>query len=167
MGVELVDVAVNDEADDLRKHELVSVYRQDGDRLWRAIFAFAQSREIADDSVAEAFAQALRRRTEINDIQAWVWRSAFRIAAGELKARGRGHPGQPEQITQLPEGATELVLALAQLSYKQRASVVLHYYAGYSTQQVAEIIGSTSQAVRVHLFRARKRLQTLLEVQSD
>jgi DNA-directed RNA polymerase specialized sigma24 family protein len=30
-------------------------------RLWRGVFAFAGDRQIADDAVAEAVAQALRR----------------------------------------------------------------------------------------------------------
>ena len=36
---------------------------------------------------AEAFAQALRRGTAIRDPRSWVWRAAYRIAAGE-KQRG-------------------------------------------------------------------------------
>ena len=44
---------------------------------------------MADDAVAEAFAQALRRRSEIREPGRWVWRAAFRIARGELKRRSR------------------------------------------------------------------------------
>ncbi len=39
--------------------EIETVYRQHGTRLWRAVFAYAQDRHVADDAVAEAFAQAL------------------------------------------------------------------------------------------------------------
>jgi DNA-directed RNA polymerase specialized sigma24 family protein len=65
--------------------EVESVYRQDGDRLWRALYAFAGNEEVASDAVAEAFAQALRRGSAIRDVRSWVWRSAFRLAAGDLK----------------------------------------------------------------------------------
>ena len=37
------------------------VYRRDGDRLWRSLLGFSGDREIADDAVAEAFAQLLQR----------------------------------------------------------------------------------------------------------
>jgi hypothetical protein len=63
------------------------VYRDHGARLWRAVFAFAGDRQIADDAIAEAFAQALRRGNELRDPLAWIWRVAFRVAAGELKER--------------------------------------------------------------------------------
>jgi DNA-directed RNA polymerase specialized sigma24 family protein len=33
-----------------------TVYRQDGDRLWRALYAFAGDADLASDAVAEAFA---------------------------------------------------------------------------------------------------------------
>jgi len=52
--------------------------------------------------------------------------------------------------------------AIAQLSDRQRASVVLHYYADLPVKEVAEVLGSTTAAVSVHLFRARKNLRALL-----
>ena len=62
----------------------------------------------------------------------------------------------------MPEPATELMAALHQLSPKQRAAAVLHFCDGYTLAEVAEIIGSTTSAVSVHLYRARKRLRVLL-----
>jgi hypothetical protein len=38
--------------------EVEAVYRQDGDRLWRSVYAFAGNEEVASAAVAEAFAQA-------------------------------------------------------------------------------------------------------------
>jgi RNA polymerase sigma-70 factor (ECF subfamily) len=57
----------------------------------------------------------------------------------------------------------ELMHALAKLSPKQRAAAVLHFRDGYTMSEVAEIIGSTTAAVGVHLHRARRRLRQLLE----
>ena len=65
--------------------EIEAVYRQNGDRLWRALYAFAGNEDVASDAVAEAFAQALRRGAAVRDVRSWVWRSAFRLAAGDLK----------------------------------------------------------------------------------
>jgi DNA-directed RNA polymerase specialized sigma24 family protein len=66
---------------------LERLYREDGARLWRALVAFSGDREVASDAVAEAFAQALGRGEELHHPQRWVWRAAFRIAAGELRDR--------------------------------------------------------------------------------
>ena len=68
---------------------LGDVYEEHGARLWRAVFLYAGDREVASDAVAEAFAQALRRGDNLQSPERWVWRSAFRIAAGELSRRKR------------------------------------------------------------------------------
>jgi WD40-like Beta Propeller Repeat len=65
-----------------RVKEISSVercYCEQGERLWRAVLLFGNDREVASDSVEEAFAQAIRRGAEIRDIDRWVWRAAFRI----------------------------------------------------------------------------------------
>src|SRR5687768_8484879 len=71
-----------------------TLYRQESDRLWRAIYAFAADPDIASEAVADAYAQALRRGPAVRDPAAWIWRASFRIAAGALKARRAEH-GQP------------------------------------------------------------------------
>ena len=66
-----------------------ALYRQEADKMWRALFAFSADAEIASDAVAESFAQAIRRGSAIRDPRAWVWKSGFKIASGELKLRSR------------------------------------------------------------------------------
>lgn len=135
------------------------LYREQGDRLWRAVLLYAGDHEVASDAVAEAFAQALRRGEAIRSPDLWVWRTAFRIAAGELKRRRDMSDMPVESAYELPAETAELLVALPHLSPKQRASVILHYHAGYSLKEVAAIIGSTPSAIGVHLSRARKRLR--------
>src|SRR6266496_3649506 len=143
--------------------ELERLYRDQRDRMWQAVFAFAGDREVASDAVAEAFAQALRRGEAIRFPERWLWRTVFRIAAGELKQRGRRGPEPMEGAYEMDDMARDLVVALARLPEKQRAAVVLHHAAGYPAKEIAEIIGSTAPAVHVHLSRGRKRLRELLE----
>ncbi|MDQ3991832.1 MAG: sigma-70 family RNA polymerase sigma factor [Actinomycetota bacterium] len=150
-------------------HEAVEqVYRDDGDRLWRAVRAYAGSREVADEAVAEAFAQALRRGGALREPGRWIWRAAFRIAAGQLKAgRDRRAAESEEEPYEMDGSMLELLTALRGLSRSQRGAVILHHYAGYPTREVAAILGSTPQAVRIHLMRGRRRLRSLLEVRDD
>jgi DNA-directed RNA polymerase specialized sigma24 family protein len=65
------------------------LFEVEAKRIWRALVAYTGDREVADDAMAEAFAQALARGSELRSPRHWVWRAAFRIAAGELKDRGR------------------------------------------------------------------------------
>jgi RNA polymerase sigma-70 factor (ECF subfamily) len=142
---------------------LERLYRDDGPRLERALILFAGDRDVASDAVAEAFAQAIRGRDRVRDPRAWVWRAAFRIAAGELKERRRRSHALPEPAYEMTEPAVDLMRALGRLSPKQRASIVLFHYAGYPAREVARIVGSTPAAVTVHLSVGRRRLRELLE----
>ena len=138
-----------------------SVFEEQAGRLWWAVLAFAGDRDVAHDAVAEAFAQAVGRGAAVRDPTAWVWRAAFRIAAGELKRRGRRH-GLEDAPYVMPE-PTGLFEALDRLSPRQRAAVVLHHYAGYRLDEIARILGTTKGTVGVHLTRGRRRLRALLE----
>lgn len=145
-----------------RRAELERLYRERRGRMWQAVFAFAGDPEVASDAVAEAFSQALRRGEEIRSPERWIWRTIFRIAAGELKDRRRHVVMRVDDTYEMDDLTRDLVVALAKLSEKQRAAVVLHHAVGYPAKEVAEILGSTTAAVHVHLSRARRRLRELL-----
>jgi RNA polymerase sigma-70 factor (ECF subfamily) len=139
------------------------VHQEQAPRVWRAVLAYAGDAEIANDAVAEAFAQVLRRGDEVRDPLGWVWRAAFHLATDELRRRRRD--------TRLPsEGSyepSEVQAALAQLSPAQRSAVVLHYFGGFRLSEIAEIGGISKATVGVHLTRARRRLRKLLEVHHE
>ncbi len=143
-------------------HSIEAVYRQEADRLWRSLFAYAADTEIASDAVAEALAQAIRRGPAIRDTRAWVWKAGFRIAAGELKRRSRSIDVIPDGSYLDPEVDTELLAALAQLPDGQRAAVILHYYTDASVRDISLRTGMSQLAVRANLSRGRKRLKLLL-----
>jgi RNA polymerase sigma factor (sigma-70 family) len=147
--------------------DLETLYRRSGARMWRSVLAFAADPEVASDSVAEAFCQALSRGPAIRDPERWIWRAAFRIAAGQMAERRRTAEIIREGVYEMEEPARELIAALQRLSRTQRAAVVLHYVGGYPGKEVAGLIGSTPAAVRVHLMRARRRLRQLLKEDGD
>jgi RNA polymerase sigma-70 factor (ECF subfamily) len=139
-----------------------AVFREHGARLCRSLLLYTGDRDLAADAVAEAFAQAIRRGDAIETPLAWITRAAYRIAAGDLKERRRASYPIVEQGYEMPEPTVDLVAALAELSPKQRAAAVLHFYDGYTKAETATLIGSTASAVGVHLFRARQKLRDLL-----
>jgi RNA polymerase sigma-70 factor (ECF subfamily) len=145
-------------------HEGVgAVYRADAERLWRAIYAFAGDAEIANDAVAEAYAQVLHRGAAVRDPAAWTWRTAFRISAGVLKARAAGDPVPAAPAEHVDAyGDPDLLAALRQLPSAQRAAVILFYYADLPIREIAARLGTNSLAVRANLSRGRGRLRQLL-----
>jgi len=67
----------------------------------------------------------------------------------------------PEATYELEEPGL-LLAALRHLSERQRAALILRFYAGYETADIAQIMGTSRATVRVHLSRGRRHLATLL-----
>jgi len=113
--------------------------------------------------MAEAFTRAVDHQNEIRDLSAWVWRVSFRLAAAELRERtNESDAYSDEDLAIIDSDVPDLVRALRELPPKQRLAVVLHDYADRPTREVADILGSSSATVRVHLSQGRRRLRDLL-----
>ncbi len=134
-------------------------------RLWRSLLAYSGDRSLADDAVAEAFAQALRRGPGIDDVTGWVWRAAFSIAAGQLAARRRYETNVIDRPSpdSVPDEVVALVDALGRLSLQDRQIVVLSLVAGWPSHDVGRLVGLEPGTVRVRLHRAKKSLRHHLE----
>jgi DNA-directed RNA polymerase specialized sigma24 family protein len=137
--------------------------------MWRSLVAWSGSPDVADEAVAEAFAQLLRRGPEVRDPKAWAWRAAYKLAAGDLQRRRRREgPGDdvldllPGAVDRLPDDALDLVRALAVLSDQQRECIALVDVAGHTAPSAAAVLGTSAATVRVQLMRARRRLRALL-----
>jgi len=133
-------------------------------RLWRALLLYSGSADVANDAVSEAFTQAMGSRREIRDPGAWIWTTAFKIAAGEMARRG--DHGEPPDLP-IPDGMDpaslmDLLSALRRVSDMQRRALILRHYMGYSNVEIARILGSTPSSIGVQLFRATRRLRALL-----
>jgi RNA polymerase sigma-70 factor (ECF subfamily) len=148
--------------EDSPRDRLEAAWKTDAPKLWRALVAATGDRAVADDALSEAFAQALVRGDELRDPTRWIWRAAFKIAGGEMQHRGSTQPLDEHPVADDPE-AVALVAALRQVTPRQRSVLVLHYYAGYRTREIAVMLGMSPATARVHLSTGRARLRRVLE----
>jgi RNA polymerase sigma factor (sigma-70 family) len=139
------------------------LYRRTGPRLWRAVLAYTGGRrEVTDDVVAEAFARTLARGDAVRTPEQYLYRIAFRLAAQEL--RRTPTVASPPDLEAAPpdDGLGELMGALRHLSPGQRAAVYLRYQGDLPVGKIADLMGTSSAVVRVHLLRGRRRLAELI-----
>lgn len=110
----------------------------------------------ADDAWSETFLAALKAYPELPadaNIQAWLVTIAHRKAIDVTRAAGRRAVPVAE-VPESPSGQQEdgrdpdLAAALAALPRKQRAAVAYHYLAGLPYQDVAAVIGGSTDAAR-------------------
>lgn len=140
---------------------VAAAYRSVHLRLWKALHAFTGDAELASDAEAEAFAQALRRGDAVEDVEAWVWRSAFRIASGLLASRSSDRTAV-EGVASPTPSMSEFFALLGGLSQQQRACVALRYVGEYTSVEIGELLGTSAGTVRVQLSRAHTVLRDLL-----
>lgn len=150
-----------------RAEELLDKYAA---LVYQLAFARTRSREGAEDVFQEVFLRLVSKRPRLESEEhekAWFcrvtincansyWRNPFRRRTQPLEETG-------ELTAPPPEEKTELDACLDKLSPDLRVVVHLYYYEGYSTPEIAELLGKKESAVRMRLMRARRQLRDYLE----
>jgi RNA polymerase sigma-70 factor (ECF subfamily) len=146
----------------------VDTYRRHAGELMRYATALVgpdDAPDVVTDGVLAAFAapgwsdvvnrRAYLYRAVVNE--ATTWRSrAERRPVLEARAAGTG-------VWELPTLRPDVAVAVAALSVRQKAVVVLTYWADLDVATVADRLGISEGAVRSHLARARARLREALD----
>ena len=79
-----------------------------------------------------------------------------------VAAEGNGLDEAAEQIAAEPDEKSEVVEAVMALSVKYKEVVWLHYYEGYQTDEIAEMLHRPPSTVRGQLRDARAKLKLTL-----
>lgn len=147
-----------------RLEELVTNYEN---TLFRAALAILKDPHEAEDAVQDAFLRWLEKRPEFRDGEhekAWLLTVTANGCKSRLRAAKRHPAVELLDVYPAPEGdGRELVEAILTLPANQRAAVHLHYYEGYTTDEIARILGQRPGTVRSHLSRAREALRRYLK----
>lgn len=147
-----------------RLEELISKYER---TLFRAALAILGDAPEAEDAVQDAFLRYLEKRPDFPDEgreRAWF----LKVTANGCKSRLRARTRRPvlrltEEIPASEVGGCAVVEAVLGLKEKERAVVHLYYYEGYSTDEIAAILGERPGTVRSRLSRARSALREMLK----
>ncbi len=146
-----------------RLEELVNKYEN---TLFRAALAILGDAPEAEDAVQDTFLRYLEKRPALRDEgheRAWLLTVTANLCKSRLRARKRHPAVELLDVYPAPDGESrEVAEAVLSLPANQRAAVHLHYYEGYTTQEIAGILGQRPGTVRSWLFRAREALRKYL-----
>jgi RNA polymerase sigma factor (sigma-70 family) len=133
----------------------------------------------AEEATQNAFVKAYRslHRFRVGEpFRPWLLRivvnEAHNVLRGERRHQRLGAraaerhevaDGAADETVLAREEVDAVLGALARLSDADRLAVVLRYLAELSDAEAATIVGTSKEAHRVRVLRARKRLQALLE----
>jgi RNA polymerase sigma-70 factor (ECF subfamily) len=151
-------------------------------RVYAVAYRITSNREDALDVSQEVFVKAYRKVDTWRPhggFVPWLMRLTANQAIDHLRRRRRhrhvqmdeeyivGQGEAPVESTEQQVGAHEIEAriqeALGVLSPAQRAVFAMRHYEGMALADIAEAMGCTTGSVKVHLFRATKKLQAELE----
>jgi RNA polymerase sigma-70 factor (ECF subfamily) len=127
----------------------------------------------ADDVVQETMIRCYQNWSVLDpDRDPWPWLTvvARHVAADRARSRARRAQGEPIDLTdeETPEEAvcageerSHVLSAFALLPLADRRLIALHHVQGLPTARIAVMTGRSDNAVRQHLYRARRRLANL------
>lgn len=135
--------------------------------LFRLCLVMLKNTHDAEDAVQDTLLSYLQRAPEFESRESersWLLTVAANRCRDSLR-RAKRHPSvSMDELTEL--GATDehaLVLdALMALPEKFRLVLTLHYVEGYSTSEIAGMIGRTPSAVKMRLQKGRRLLEDTL-----
>ncbi|MFE7188402.1 SigE family RNA polymerase sigma factor [Kitasatospora sp. NPDC057541] len=141
--------------------------------LLRAAFLITGDVHDARDLLHDALSRVYVRRGAIRDpgaAEAYVRRAMVRTHVSRWRRTRREVltsllPDSP--VAAVDPGDEELEGALRSLPPRQRAAVVLRYYADLSVAQVAEELGCSTATAKTHLARAMKTLRQELALAKE
>ena len=136
---------------------------QNENRLYRAALAILGHPQEAEDAVQDTFVRYLERAPQnLEYPAAWLLRVLVNGCKSRLRLAWRRVDPLPDTLSAPgPEEYQELEELLS-LPPEDRAVIHLYYYEGYSTEEIARILGCRPGTVRSRLSRARDKLRKLL-----
>jgi len=150
---------------------------------WRMLGNREDARDAAQDVYLRVF-KYLERFRAGEDFRAWLYRITINVCHDLARKKGVSGPGQFDQIDfieglaaieTLHRGANPESLALQEqqlalirtavqsLPPKERAALVLRDLEGFSTEEVAQALGSRPVTVRSQVSSARAKIKTYCE----
>ena len=168
-----------------RYAELVGRHQR---RASRIAFHYLRDAAEADEAVQDAFVKAYSHLSTFREelpFEVWFTRILINGCLDRIKARTRrerwivsmpdggvgdrdfaertpGHGPSPEDQVLARERRQRLADALAKLPERQRSVFMLSHYEGCTSREVSAMTGLNESTVRVHLFRAIRKLRGLL-----
>ena len=150
-----------------RSDRLESLAAKYESTLFRAALAILGDVPEAEDAVQDTFLRYLEKGPEFRDEgheRAWLLKVTANGCKSRLRSRKRRQTRElPDSIPAPEDGSREVLAAVMALPADQRAAVHLYYYEGYSTGEIAAILGQRPGTVRSRLSRARDALRETLK----
>ena len=149
------------------KDSIAIKYEAYGRMLYKLSYLLLCNKNDAEDAVQDTFMKYMQKPPRVTSAEhekAWFVRVATNVCRDRQRFRFRRKvvslsQAESNAVTSEDTGVLREVLSLPE---KSKTPVYLHYYEGYSIQEIAWMLESSESAVKTWLFRGRQKLKLRL-----
>jgi len=137
---------------------------------------YDDAQDLTQESFLQAFSHIRNYRGDAK-FTTWLYRIAYNVAIDHKRREKKLKPvqwdikehevvlGKMGKTTRIHYQEEKVMLekALEKLTHQQKMAVVLHYYHGFKMREIGDIINCSEGTVRVHLFRALRKMRVELK----
>ena len=137
------------------------------DTIYRLALSRTKSAEHAEDITQDVFIKLMSANKKFESeehLKAWLLRVTINLTKDLFASSWYQKTAElNEDVSYTPEEKSDLWYAVMNLPTKYRTVIHLHYYEGYSVDEIAKITGATSGTVKSQLHRGRQMIKELME----
>ena len=140
-------------------------YKQHKDNIFKFSLYLTGNRELSEDIVHETFLKFAEQKDKIKDIRStkdWLFICARNLTYNHLKKK---LPSNYNPLINYDSIKIEQKIfirqVLGKLDVKERELILLREHQQYPIKEIAAMLELSEEAVRVRLFRIRKKMQSL------
>ena len=137
-----------------------------GHSIQSLAFMYLQNRQDAEDVAQEVFLKYMRKAPYFltaSKEKSWLMTVTANLCKSELRAKRRENLPLTEDISYLPKEESDVLAAVLELEDTYRIPIHLHYYEGYSLNEIAKMMRVRPGTVGSWLSRGREQLRKRLE----
>ena len=141
-----------------------------GDTVRRICMIHLNNRADTEDIFQNVFLKYVLRTAPFDSPEhekAWIIRVTSNACRDLLKSFFRSRTVSLDTLIkkpqEMPEDHSDILEAVLALPEKYKDPIYLHYYEGYTAEEIGQILGKNTNTVYTLLTRARKMLKTRLE----
>jgi len=150
----------NDQIEDIYVRHFTIVYR--------VCYAYMKTAHEAEDAAANVFAKLFDKHITFENEKherAWLLRTAINQCRDALKHwwRKTSNIEDHQNLEAAPPEDNHVLEVVLSLPGRHKDVILLYYYGGYSTAEIAEMLKKPHSTIRYHMSEARKLLKDYLD----
>lgn len=153
---------------EIKKEYVDMLVNKYSDMLFRICYCILCNKSDSEDALQDTFVKLITKSPDFKDDEhekAWLIKVATNISKNMVMLRLRRSTANLEDIAEIgvKDEDSEVFEAIMNLPVKYKIPMVLFYVEGYKTEEIADIMQISAEAVRKRLQKGRELLKIEFE----